>query len=66
MNYQDTNLSKESCFVLTGDTSAGGTIAAVSDTGFRRFTDNTDGLRSDLCGRAIVGVLSFEFSPPKR
>ena len=32
VNYQDTNLSKESCFVLTGDTSAGGTIAAVSDT----------------------------------
>jgi hypothetical protein len=26
---------------------------------------NTDGLRSDLCGRAAVAVLSFEFSPPK-
>jgi uncharacterized protein (TIGR02001 family) len=66
VNYQDTNLSKESCFVLTGDTSTGGTVAAVSDTSLRRFVDNSDGLHSDLCGRAVVGVLSFEFSPPKQ
>ncbi len=65
VNYQDTNLSKESCFVLTGDTSSGGTLASMGDTTLRRFVDNTDGLRSDLCGRAVVGVLSFEFSPPK-
>jgi hypothetical protein len=32
----------------------------------RRFVENTQGLRSDLCGRAVVGVLSFQFSPPKR
>jgi uncharacterized protein (TIGR02001 family) len=66
VNYQDTNLSKESCFVLTGDTSSGGTLAAIGDTRLRRFIDNSDGLRSDLCGRAVVGVLSFEFSPAKR
>lgn len=66
VNYQDTNLSKESCYVLTGDTSAGGTVSAAGDTGLRRFIDNTDGLRSNLCGRTVVGVLSFEFSPPKR
>jgi uncharacterized protein (TIGR02001 family) len=66
VNYQDTNLSKESCFVLTGDASSGGTLAAVGDARLRRFVDNTEGLRSDLCGRAVVGVLSFEFSPPKR
>jgi uncharacterized protein (TIGR02001 family) len=66
VNYQDTNLSKVSCFVLTGDTSSGGTVAAVGDTRLRRFVENTDGLQSNLCGRAVVGVLSFEFSPPKR
>jgi uncharacterized protein (TIGR02001 family) len=66
VNYQDTNLSKESCFVLTGDASSGGTLAAEGDARLRRFVDNTEGLRSDLCGRAVVGVLSFEFSPPKR
>jgi uncharacterized protein (TIGR02001 family) len=66
VNYQDTNLSKESCFVLTGDTSSGGTLAAMGDAGSRRFVANTDGLRSDLCGRAVIGVLSFEFSPAKR
>jgi uncharacterized protein (TIGR02001 family) len=66
VNYQDTNLSKESCWVLTGDTSSGGTLAAVGDIGRRRFVENTEGLRSDLCGRAAIAVLSFEFSPPKR
>jgi uncharacterized protein (TIGR02001 family) len=66
VNYQDTNLSKESCFVLTGDTSSGGWLAAISESTSRRFVENSDGLRSDLCGRALIGVLSFEFSPPKR
>ena len=66
VNYQDTNLSKESCFVLTGDTSAGGTLAGVGNSGVGRFVENTEGLRSNLCGRTVVGVLSFEFSPPKR
>jgi uncharacterized protein (TIGR02001 family) len=66
VSYQDTNLSKESCFVLTGDTSSGGWLAAISESTSRRFMANTDGLRSDLCGRAAVAVLSFEFSPPKQ
>jgi len=66
VNYQDTNLSKESCFVLTGDTSAGGTLAGLGDLGRRRFVQNSDGLQSNLCGRTVVGVLSFEFAPPKR
>jgi uncharacterized protein (TIGR02001 family) len=66
VNYQDTNLSKESCFVLSGDTSSGGWLAALGDSTSRRFVANTDGLRSDLCGRALIGVLSFEFSPAKR
>jgi uncharacterized protein (TIGR02001 family) len=70
-NYQDTNLSRQDCFVLTGDTSSGGAVdsggsTVVTRVGVRRFVENTEGLRSDLCGRAFVGVLSFQFSPPKR
>jgi uncharacterized protein (TIGR02001 family) len=72
VNYQDTNLSKENCFVLTGDTSSGGSASGLDSDGStvdpfgrRRFVENTEGLRSDLCGRAVVGVLSFQFSPPK-
>ena len=30
VSYQDTNLSKESCFVLTGDTSTGGSASSES------------------------------------
>ena len=57
LSYHDTNLSKEDCFVLTGDatTTAGGT---------RRFGSNPGGLQSGLCSRALVGTLSVEFSPP--
>jgi len=58
LSYQDTNLSKESCFVLTGDTSS-------TPGGRGRFGENPGGLQSDLCGRALVGTLSFEFKPPK-
>jgi uncharacterized protein (TIGR02001 family) len=58
LSYQDTNLSKESCFVLTGD--SGGTPGGTG-----RFGDNPGGLQSSLCGRALVGTLSVEFSPPK-
>jgi uncharacterized protein (TIGR02001 family) len=57
LNYQDTNLSKESCFVLAGDASGLG--------GHKRFAENTFGLQSNLCGRTLVGTLSFEFEPPK-
>ncbi len=55
LSYHDTNLSKEDCFVLTGD-GGGGT---------RRFGSNPGGLQSGLCSRALVGTLSVEFSPPK-
>jgi len=59
VNYQDTNLSKEGCFVLTGDASSS------PDRG-KRFGNNDLGLQSNLCGRTVVGTLSFEFAPPKR
>jgi uncharacterized protein (TIGR02001 family) len=58
LNYQDTNLNKESCFVLAGDTSSG-------LSGHRRFAANTLGLQSNLCSRTLVGTLSLEFEPPK-
>ena len=57
LDYQDTNLSKESCFVLAGDTSGLG--------GHKRFAENTLGLQSNLCSRTLVGTLSFQFEPPK-
>jgi uncharacterized protein (TIGR02001 family) len=56
LSYHDTNLSKEDCFVLTGDGGGGGT---------RRFRSNTGGLQSGLCSRALVGTLAVEFEPPK-
>ena len=56
LSYHDTNLSKEDCFVLAGDlaTPGGGGSGA-----------NTGGLQSNLCGRALVATLSFEFKPPR-
>jgi hypothetical protein len=58
LSYQDTNLSKEDCFVLAGDSSAG-----ASGTG--RFAGNNAGLQSNLCGRAFVAILSIELSAPR-
>jgi uncharacterized protein (TIGR02001 family) len=58
LSYQDTNLSKEDCYVLTGDSSS----AAI---GTGRFASNTGGLQSTLCGRAFVAILSIELSAPK-
>ncbi len=55
LSYHDTNLSKEDCFVLAGDSAA---------PGFGRFAGNPGGLQSSLCGRALVATLSFEFKPP--
>lgn len=56
LSYYDTNLSKEDCFVLTGDllASPGGAVNLVN---------NPDGLRSRLCGAVFVGTLSFKFKP---
>jgi hypothetical protein len=56
--YSDTNLTKENCFVFAGDPGGapGGAIDAVT---------NPMGLRSNWCGPAFVGTLSWEFSPVK-
>ena len=55
LSYYDTNLSKEDCFVFTGDTMAiaGGVANPVS---------NPDGLRSRLCGATFVGTLTVQFN----
>jgi len=58
LSYHDTNLSREDCFVLTGDSSS-----TLGGTG--RFGANPGGLQSNLCGRALVATLSFEFKPPR-
>jgi uncharacterized protein (TIGR02001 family) len=54
LRYYDTNLSKENCFVLTGDTSArtGGRIDLVT---------NPEGLISNWCGATIVAKAWFAF-----
>jgi hypothetical protein len=56
LSYHDTHLSKEACFVLAGDSAT---------PGVGRFGDNPGGLQSNLCGRALVATLSFEFKPPR-
>ena len=58
LNYTDTNLSKENCYVMTGDLGAipGGAISP----------DNPTGLRSGLCGATFSGTLGFEINPTLR
>ena len=58
LSYHDTNLTKEDCFVQTGDLAAtpGGSVNPSS---------NPTGLRSGLCGRTLVGTLTFEFEASK-
>jgi uncharacterized protein (TIGR02001 family) len=58
LTYSNTNLTKENCFVFTGDPNAapGGVINPLT---------NPMGLRSNWCGPAFVGTLSYEFSPGK-
>ena len=58
LRYYDTNLSKEDCFVFTGDPEAtpGGAINPVS---------NPQGLRSQWCGAAFVGTLTATLDFPK-
>jgi uncharacterized protein (TIGR02001 family) len=53
LNYTDTNLSKENCFVLTGD------FEAVPG-GVANPDNNPTGLRSALCGAAFTATLGFE------
>lgn len=54
LRYHDTNLSKEDCFIFTGDPGAtpGGTVSPLS---------NPSGLRSNWCSAAVVGTLRMEF-----
>jgi uncharacterized protein (TIGR02001 family) len=56
LRYYDTSLSREDCFVFTGDPNAqpGGRIDAITNPG---------GLTSRWCGTAFVGKLSFELEP---
>jgi uncharacterized protein (TIGR02001 family) len=55
LSYWDTNLSKEDCFVFTGDpmATAGGVANPLS---------NPDGLQSRWCGATFVGTASFKFN----
>jgi uncharacterized protein (TIGR02001 family) len=55
LNYTDTTLSKENCYVMTGDLGAlpGGVSTA----------DNPTGLRSALCGATFSATLGFELNP---
>jgi uncharacterized protein (TIGR02001 family) len=55
LNYADTNLSRENCYVMTGD--LGAIPGGVSNPG-----NNPTGLRSGLCGATFYGTLGFEFS----
>jgi uncharacterized protein (TIGR02001 family) len=56
LSYYDTNLSKEDCFVFTGDTMA-------TPGGVPNPVNNPDGLQSRLCGAAFVGTLKVTFDP---
>jgi uncharacterized protein (TIGR02001 family) len=55
LRYYDTNLSKENCFVFTGDPNArpGGRVNPVT---------NPDGLVSNWCGATFVAKLWFAFN----
>jgi uncharacterized protein (TIGR02001 family) len=55
LRYYDTNLSKENCFVFTGDPNArpGGRVNLVT---------NPDGLVSNWCGAAFVAKAWFAFN----
>ncbi|HXW26274.1 MAG TPA: hypothetical protein VEK73_16135, partial [Xanthobacteraceae bacterium] len=52
--YSNTNLTKENCFVFTGDPGAtpGGAVNPVT---------NPLGLQSNWCGPAFVGKLTYDF-----
>jgi uncharacterized protein (TIGR02001 family) len=57
LRYYDSNLSKEECFLVTGDTGAtpGGAPSAANPLGFR----------SNWCSASIVGKISFAASLAK-
>jgi uncharacterized protein (TIGR02001 family) len=56
LNYTDTNLSKENCYIMTGD------LGAVPG-GMGNPGNNPFGLRSRLCGATFSATLGFEFNP---
>ena len=56
LNYTDTNLPKENCYVLTGDVAAA--PGGISNPG-----DNPSGLRSALCGATFSATLAIEIDP---
>ncbi len=56
LNYTDTNLSKENCYVLTGD--LGAIPGGISNPG-----NNPFGLRSGLCGATFSATLGFDINP---
>jgi uncharacterized protein (TIGR02001 family) len=56
LNYTDTNLSKENCYVLTGD--LGAIPGGVANPG-----NNPFGLRSGLCGATFSATLGFDVNP---
>jgi uncharacterized protein (TIGR02001 family) len=59
LNYYDTSLSREDCFVFTGDLMAtpGGAVNPIS---------NPDGLMSRLCGATFVATLKASIDVPKK
>jgi uncharacterized protein (TIGR02001 family) len=58
VNYTNTTLSRENCYIITGDpaASAGGMMTDA----------NPLGLRSNWCSQAVHAKLSFEFPPDKK
>ena len=56
LNYTDTNLSKENCYILTGD--LGAIPGGIANPG-----NNPFGLRSGLCGATFSATLGFDINP---
>src|SRR5215472_15955635 len=56
LNYTDTNLSKENCFIMTGD--LGALPGGIANPG-----NNPFGLRSALCGATFSATLGFDINP---
>lgn len=58
LSYHNTSLSKEDCFVFTGD-------AGATPGGAVNISSNPNGLRSNWCGTTFVAKLSVELEYPK-
>jgi uncharacterized protein (TIGR02001 family) len=55
LNYTDTNLSKENCYIMTGD--LGALPGGIANPG-----NNPFGLRSALCGATFSATLGFDIN----